>query len=104
MVPAGQGDDNRLGACIDEGMNLGVESSLGPSHGLCSLSTGRIGPVSMNLDVSTVDKMPSRSELRPELSQHLFERTALTPATKILVDRVPAGLGSIDRSPAATLC
>jgi len=58
----------------------------------------------MNLDVSTVDKIPSRSELRPEIESAPFRRTALTPATKILVDRVPAGLGSIDNSPAVTLC
>ena len=32
----------------------------------------RIGAVSMNLNVSTVYKVPPRSELRPELSQHLF--------------------------------
>ena len=70
--PTGQGNDNRLRARIDDGMNLGVQPSLGASHGLWSLSAGRIGPVRMNLNVSTVDKVPPRSELRPELRQHFL--------------------------------
>ena len=38
-----------------------VLDPLGASHGLCSLSAGRIAPVSMNLHVGAVQKVPPRN-------------------------------------------
>ena len=34
FVPTAQGNDESLRARVEQGMNLGVATSLGPSHGL----------------------------------------------------------------------
>jgi len=89
LLARGQTDPDRSASGIHDRRQFGVQSTFGPAHRLGRLSSRRIGPVLMQLDVRAVQVTQFTLRVDREQCEHLGKQPGVAPSSITSVNRTP---------------